>query len=113
MRYRSRNRGSVIVLVVGLLTILAMLGSALLISAHVDSRQSRALAAKAQGDPIAEGVLLKVRGMIGDGGTGPTVDHPSSQKWLYADFSDSFAPTAVRRSQVLEGTDTNDPKRRC
>jgi len=66
MTAKRRRRGSVLLLAVGLLTILAMLGSTLLVTAWLDKRTSEALAEKAQADPIAEGVVTTVKQMLKD-----------------------------------------------
>ena len=77
MTDRQRRRGSVILLVVGLLTILAMLGSALLISSHLNAKQSRALAQQAPTDPVAAGIVKQIQTILkrdlhltGTGGNG-------------------------------------------
>ncbi len=59
-----RRSGSVILLVVGLLTILAMLGSVLLISSHLDAKQSRALAQQAPTDSIAAGIIKQIQTIL-------------------------------------------------
>ncbi len=59
-----RRSGSIILLVVGLLTILAMLGSTLLISSHLDAKQSRALAQQAPTDPIAAGIVKQIQQIL-------------------------------------------------
>ncbi len=64
MDRRWRQRGSVLLLAVGLLSILAMLGATLLLSSYLDARQSRALAAKAQADPVATGILAQVKAAL-------------------------------------------------
>lgn len=64
MQRRWRQRGSVLLLAVGLLSILAMLGATLLLSSYLDARQSRALAAKAQADPVATGILAQVKAAL-------------------------------------------------
>ncbi|MDY6913527.1 MAG: hypothetical protein SVT52_03615 [Planctomycetota bacterium] len=62
-KYRNR-RGSVLLMVVGLLTILAMLGGTLLIISHMDAKTSDALSAKSQADPIAEGIVSQVQALL-------------------------------------------------
>jgi len=89
-----RQRGSVLLLAVGLLTILAMLGATLLITSWLDAKQSKALAAKAPADPIAEGIVAKLKATLkadlhigdaggmdapyaGGGGWAKFIDYPS------------------------------------
>ncbi len=64
MTDKHRRRGSVILLVVGLLTILAMLGSALLISSHLNAKQSSALAQQASTEPIAAGIVKQIQTIL-------------------------------------------------
>ncbi len=61
MRKPTRRRGSVLLLVVGLLTILAMLGSTLLIVARVERKTSDAIATSAPLSGVAESVLTRLR----------------------------------------------------
>ena len=65
MRRRRNNRGSAILMVVGLLTVMAMLGSALLVVAYLDRQQSRAMAARQPADPVAEGVVSRLVSHMG------------------------------------------------
>ncbi len=51
------RRGSVLLVVVGLLMIIGMLGATFLISSHLDAKQSRALARKSPADMLAGGVV--------------------------------------------------------
>jgi len=51
------NRGSVLLLAVGLLTILAMLGGTFLLVARMNQRTSRAISDSASIEPVAHGVL--------------------------------------------------------
>ena len=60
MRSRRKNRGSVVLLVVGLLTIIAMLGSTFVLVARLDRRQSRAIADDAPTRGVADGVLALI-----------------------------------------------------
>ncbi|MFA6135360.1 MAG: hypothetical protein WC869_15215 [Phycisphaerae bacterium] len=55
-----RRRGSVILLVVGLLTILAMLGSALLLVSRMDRQTSSAMAKAASDTHVAEAILTQL-----------------------------------------------------
>jgi len=55
------RRGSVILMTVGLLVIIGMLGVTFLVVAHMDARQTRALAAKAPADPVAGGIVQQLR----------------------------------------------------
>jgi len=64
MRYtkaENNNRGSIILMVIGLLTILAMLGTTLLLIARMDQRTSRAAAGAAPARDVANSVLGQLR----------------------------------------------------
>lgn len=65
MAHTRRNRGSVLLLAIGLLTIIAILASTFLIVANLDAHQAETLAVKAQADPIAEGVLSTAQAWAG------------------------------------------------
>jgi len=56
----ARRRGSVLLLVVGLLTIIAMLGGTFLLVARMNQRTSRALCESAPPDAVAEGILQRL-----------------------------------------------------
>lgn len=53
-------------MVVGLLTMIAMLGGTFLVIAHVDAQQSEALVAKAQADPLASGTVSEIMAKLAD-----------------------------------------------
>jgi hypothetical protein len=57
---RAGRRGSVLLLVVGLLTIIAMLGGTFLLVARMNQRTSRALCESAPPDAVAEGILQRL-----------------------------------------------------
>jgi hypothetical protein len=57
MKRSNSNRGSAVLMVVGLLTILTLLGSAFLVVTYMDRQQSRAAAARSQVDPGMQGVI--------------------------------------------------------
>ncbi|HDY64961.1 MAG TPA: hypothetical protein ENH84_01855, partial [Phycisphaerae bacterium] len=65
-RSSRSNRGSVILMVIGLLTIIAMLGTSFLLISRLDRKQSEAIAAKAAADPIAEGILAQLVATLKD-----------------------------------------------
>jgi len=58
------NRGSALLLAVGLLTILAMLGTTFLLISRMDRQRSEAISAKAPVDHLANGVLSQVVGLL-------------------------------------------------
>lgn len=62
-RNRTR-RGTVLLLAVGLVTIVAILGSTFLITSLLDAKQSEATAIKAQAEPIARGVVERLRALM-------------------------------------------------
>jgi len=62
---RKRNdRGSALLLVVGLLAIIAMLGSTFVVVASLDARQSRSLANKSQAEPVARGIVTQLGAIL-------------------------------------------------
>jgi hypothetical protein len=75
MKHTHSSRGSILLLVVGLLTIVAMLGATFLIIARMNTRQVREASVKNLADPVAAGAvatiaeILRTRLFIGD--TGP------------------------------------------
>lgn len=62
--HNTRRRGSVLMMVVGLLTIIAMLGATFLVVAHLDRQQSQAISAKAPTDPAVEGVVNQIQSKL-------------------------------------------------
>ncbi len=59
-----RRSGSVIMMTIGLLVILAMLGATFLVISHLDRKQSQAMAAKAPADPVAGGIVEQLRALL-------------------------------------------------
>ena len=57
MIHQYKRRGSVLLMVVGLLTIVAMLGSTFIFISYLDARQTQAVAERNHVDPLARGVL--------------------------------------------------------
>jgi len=64
MKRQYRYRGSAILMVVGMVTIVAMLGTTLLVIAHLDARNSEALAGRAGADSVAWNVVSAIRGRL-------------------------------------------------
>ena len=56
-----RSRGSVLLLAIGLLTIVAILASTFLIVSNLDAQETEVLMTKAQSDPTAQGGLSRVQ----------------------------------------------------
>ncbi|MDY7011915.1 MAG: hypothetical protein SVV80_14385, partial [Planctomycetota bacterium] len=63
---RYHRKGSVIVMVVALLVLLAMVGSTFIIIAHMDRREAKSLATAAPMNQVAEGVLQQIRAKLTD-----------------------------------------------
>jgi len=61
MKSTRRNGGSVVLLVVGLLTIIAMLGSTFVFISRMDRRQSKAIAESARMDGIADDIIRQIQ----------------------------------------------------
>jgi hypothetical protein len=59
-----RRRGTVLLLAVGLITIVAILGSTFLVTSLLDARQSEAMAVKFQAEPLARGMVERVRALL-------------------------------------------------
>ncbi len=60
----TSRRGSVILMVVGLLTILSMLGAAFVLSSRLDARQARALTGSANPEYAAKGVMSMIQARL-------------------------------------------------
>jgi hypothetical protein len=93
MKTTRANRGSVILLVVGLLTIISLLGSTFLLVSNLDRRQSRAVASGTPMDGVAEGVLgMLIEERLADlhvSNTGtPANDRPYSDAATLTDIGD-------------------------
>lgn len=104
MKRTFANRGSILLMVVGLLTIIGMLGATFLVIAHLDAKQSQATVTRSQAGPIPESLIIQLReilkddlylddveGPYGDYGLAPPwarwrrfIDYPSDvvDKWL-------------------------------
>ena len=66
MANMPNRRGSVLLMAIGLLTIIAILASTFLIVSNLDAQETETLAVKAMADPIAEGALHAILGLIGE-----------------------------------------------
>ena len=60
MKHAAKNRGSALMLVVALLTIVAMLGSTFLIASYLDAQQAQAIAMRGTVPPLNNGVLSQI-----------------------------------------------------
>lgn len=60
MTYSRNNHGSVLLMVIGILTMIAILGSAFLLVSHADAQQSAALTNRSQVDPIARTIVTRL-----------------------------------------------------
>src|SRR5690554_2249806 len=94
MIHNHHRRGSVLLMVVGLLTIIAMLGSTFIFISYLDARQAEAVAERNSVDTLARGVLSEVQMLIKNDlyvdANGPYdgVD-PSPEGWVqYLDYAD-------------------------
>ena len=88
-----RNRGSVLLMAIGLLTILAILASTFLIVSNLDAQEADLLSIKAMADPIAEGTLRTAMALIAedryadaDGPYGAITATGKTEWPKYADF---------------------------
>jgi hypothetical protein len=99
-----RKRGSVLLLAIGLLTIIAILASTFLIVSNLDAQETEILVTKAQADPSAEGIVSLLQfwlgmdmyaddkgpfGAVADGNTG------------WAQFIDAVGDANARIDQFL------------
>ena len=66
MAVARKNRGSVLLMAIGLLTILAILASTFLIVSNLDAQEADILSIKAMADPIAEGTLRVAMALIAE-----------------------------------------------
>jgi len=60
----ARRRGSILLMVVGVLTIVAMLGGTFLLVSHMDSSSSKSTIAKSQTDPVISGVVSRIQAKL-------------------------------------------------
>jgi len=58
---KKKDKGSILLLVLGLLAILAMLGSVFLFTARMSSKQNKALSQVTQSDYLAESVVSELK----------------------------------------------------
>jgi len=64
MKSPLKNRGSALMLVVGLLTIIAMLGSTFLISSYLEAQQAEVFLSKSSAAPLSTGVMSTVQQIL-------------------------------------------------
>ncbi|MFB3890428.1 MAG: hypothetical protein ACE15C_00245 [Phycisphaerae bacterium] len=76
MRNMSNKRASALVMVIGMLTVLFMLGVTFLAVAHMNAKQADALASTSQYEPVSAGVLSYLRALIGAGRYADPVNGP-------------------------------------
>jgi hypothetical protein len=86
---RTNNRGTILLMVVAILTVIALLGTAFLLIARADAKQSRQLGMKAQVDPLATGILRTVQERI-------RADLPYGSRGPYSDMPDGAATNWYR-----------------
>jgi len=65
MTYMHNRRGSVLLMAIGMLTILAILASTFLVISNLDSEETESLSVRACADPIIDGLLSKAVAQIG------------------------------------------------
>lgn len=88
MTYMHNRRGSVLLMAIGMLTILAILSSTFVIISNLDSEETESLAVRAYAEPITEGLLARAIAQIGydravSDLTGPYGDMPTGPEgWL-------------------------------
>ncbi|MGC9454197.1 MAG: hypothetical protein ACP5HU_04980 [Phycisphaerae bacterium] len=105
-RNPRRRRGTVLLLAVGLVTIVAILGSTFLITSMLDAQQSEAIAIKAQAEPLARGIVERLRATLA-ADVYPNDDGP------YGDLSQSGAAAREDWKKYIDypWEDPNDPNR--
>jgi len=109
----ARRRGSILLMVVGVLTIVAMLGGTFLLVSHLDSSSSKSTLSKSQTDPVIGGVVSRIQYLLAQdrwcngtayGNVGNTagdltkfIDYPGIDKWLSSSTycSDLYTPQWV------------------
>lgn len=65
MTYMHNRRGSVLLMAIGMLTILAILASTFVIISNLDSQETESLALRAGAEPITDGLLARAIAQIG------------------------------------------------
>lgn len=125
-RTMTTRRGSALLLVIGLLTIIAMLGSTFLLISRLDRKQAVAVAARSQADPLAQGIFSQVKmklledlyiGTNGpyDGSSDVTayIDYPfdhgttSNDTWLSMGENSSIQKTSLLGGEDKGNADTD------
>jgi len=97
MKRQTNNRGSIIVMVIGLLTMIAMLGASLMVVTHLDALQTGARIARSQVAPTSEGFTSAIVSTMGGDlclGTNGRygASEPGAGGWLQ--FVDRYTTTA-------------------
>jgi len=97
-------------MVIGLITILAMLGATFLIVAHLEQKSSKALAGKAPADPIAEGIVAQLKAVLKadlyiDSGIqspyGQYAGSSNSEEWrMYVDYPSTEIDSWLTSNEV-------------
>ena len=131
MKRTHSSRGSILLLVVGLLTMVAMLGATFLIVARMNTRQVKEASIKNQADPVAAGAvatlaeILRARLFIGDSGPfaqaytrtsgvvslvvpplNPVANAPqyNSDSWrMYIDYADPSIDSFLSQGNLIPG----------
>ncbi|RPI61867.1 MAG: hypothetical protein EHM48_04980, partial [Planctomycetaceae bacterium] len=67
MSNKRKNRGSILIMVVGMLTVLFMLGLTFLAVCQMNAKQAEATAATSQVEPISDGLVARIRTTLRDG----------------------------------------------
>lgn len=94
MHNYTKNRGTVLVMVIGMLTILLMLGATFLAVAHMNAKTADAVASTSQREPVSAGIMSSIKGWL-KADRAVTKDGPYTDctggvdKWKkYIDFPD-------------------------
>ncbi|MBN1942402.1 MAG: lamin tail domain-containing protein [Phycisphaerae bacterium] len=105
---RKFHRGSVLVMVVGLLTMIAMLGATFLLISHMERRTAEALAKQTPADPVAQGLVSQIQAKLREDlyidATG--VYHAATTVEEYTDYPSDGIDSWLASTENTTGTGT-------
>jgi len=89
---RHGRRGSILLMVVGMLTIVAMLGTIFLLVARQDESQSTSVVAKSQTDPVISGIITRISAALATDRHATSRPYDGMAAGAWGEFIDSADP---------------------
>jgi len=104
MTSMHNRRGSVLLMAIGMLTILAILASTFLVISNLDSEETEGLAVRACADPIIDGLAAKAVAQI-------SFDRPVNANGIYGAMlaNSNGLVSFMDRAHAYDKTETTDP----